>query len=337
MTVASHMMIEYKAPWRHSFRGRTFEVLERSHVSDSLGRFVDIALIILIVLNVIAVMLETVESIYPIYETEFIYFDYISVAIFTVEYIARVWASVDAKPPEERRSNWRERMNWILSPGAIIDFLAIAPFLLSIFFIIDLRFLRVLRLLRFLKLTRYSAALTMLLDVFRERANAFYAGFFILLVLLVVASSGAYLVERTAQPEAFGSIPHAMWWAVSTLTTVGYGDVTPVTPLGKIFGAFVTIIGIGMAALPAGILASGLADHLSQMREAFKKDYMDALEDGFIDADETVALEIRRKELGLSAKEASEIEELVRQHKTPGHASKYCPHCGKHLDGSEAA
>lgn len=322
-------MIEYKAPWRRTLRGRTFEVLERSHVSDSLGRFVDIALVVLILFNILSVMMETVESVYSQYKLFFDYTEYISVAIFTVEYLARLWACVDAHPPEERGTDLKERLNWILSPAAIIDFVAIAPFFLSIFFFVDLRFLRVLRLLRILKLTRYSAALTMLLDVFRERANAFYAGFFILLVLLVIASSGAYLVEHKAQPQAFGSIPHAMWWAVSTLTTVGYGDVTPITPLGQIFGAFVTIIGIGMAALPAGILASGLADHLNQMRQAFRKDYMEALEDGIIDADETAALEIRRKELGLSVKEASEIEELVREHKRQEKCVTHCPHCGK--------
>ena len=213
------------------------------------------------------------------------------------------------------------------SPLAIIDLLAIAPFYLAFFVSMDLRFLRVLRLLRIFKLTRYSSAMTMLLDVFREEASAFFAGFFILIVLLVLAASGAYLVEHETQPEKFGSIPDAMWWAMATLTTVGYGDVTPVTPFGKLFGACVTVIGIGMAALPAGILASGLADQLRRKREALAEQYRHALEDGVIDADEEAALESLRKDLGLSKTLANEVLSDLHRKKASVNARR-CPHCG---------
>ena len=328
MKSARQIEVEFNAPWRRTTRGRIYEVLERSHVHDVIGRKVDNALIVLIMLNVLAVTMETVESVYLQYRLLFDSFEYFSVLVFSIEYLTRVWSCVDAKPPYKRKSNWYERLSWMLTPSALVDLLAIAPLFLSMLFFIDLRILRVLRLLRILKLTRYSMALNMILDVLRERANAFFAAFFILMIMLVVASSGAYLAEHRAQPEDFGSIPHAMWWAVATLTTVGYGDVTPVTVMGKLFGALVTIIGIGMAALPAGILASGFADHLAKTREELKKDYKQALADNNIDAAETEALEKKRIELGISADEAQEIEHNVRSlHKE----TSRCPHCGKKL------
>ena len=173
----------------------------------------------------------------------------------------------------------------------------------------------------------------MLMDVFRQEASAFFAGFFILIVLLILASSGAYLVEQTAQPEKFGSIPDAMWWATATLTTVGYGDVTPITPAGKFFGACVTIIGIGMAALPAGILASGLADQLRRKRQALSEQYRQALEDGEIDAEEEQQLTELRTRLGLSKLLAAEVLNDVRSGDQKG-SKNYCSKCGEYLGGS---
>ena len=158
----------------------------------------------------------------------------------------------------------------------------------------------------------------------------FYAGFFILGVLLILTASGAYLVEHEAQPDKFASIPSAMWWAVATLTTVGYGDVTPITPLGKFFGAIVTIVGIGMAALPAGILASGLADQLRRKREILGAQFRQALEDEVIDAEEEQELESLRKQLGLSERLAKEIRNDVHLN-NPRSKKNHCPHCGKSL------
>ena len=308
-----------------TLRAKTHAILERSERSDMLGRCVDFALIALITINVISVILETVEGIYSQFAAYFDFIEIVSVSVFTVEYLLRLWSSAEAAA--EGESAGAARLRYVASPLAIIDLLAIAPFYLAFFVSMDLRFLRVLRLLRIFKLTRYSSAMTMLLDVFREEASAFFAGFFILIVLLVLAASGAYLVEHETQPEKFGSIPDAMWWAMATLTTVGYGDVTPVTPLGKLFGACVTVIGIGMAALPAGILASGLADQLRRKREALAEQYRHALEDGVIDAEEEAALESLRKELGLSKSLASEVLRDLHKKKASIDARR-CPHCG---------
>ncbi|MGI9416050.1 MAG: ion transporter, partial [Hyphomicrobiales bacterium] len=298
---------------------------ERSERTDIVGRCVDMALIALITINVMSVILETVDWIYDRFAGYFDVIEFVSVSVFTVEYLLRLWCSAEAAVDGESAD--AARLRYAASPIAIIDLLAIAPFYLAFFVSMDLRFLRVLRLLRIFKLTRYSSAMTMLLDVFREEASAFFAGFFILIVLLVLAASGAFLVEHDVQPDKFGSIPDAMWWAMATLTTVGYGDVTPITPLGKLFGACVTVVGIGMAALPAGILASGLADQLRRKREALAEQYRHALEDGVIDADEERALEALRKELGLSKTLADDVLRDMRKKKASVQARR-CPHCG---------
>ena len=257
----------------------TFELLERAPFETSAGRVLNWGLVALILINVTVVIVESVDWIYVGHRPWFDAFEVFSVAVFTVEYLARLWCSIEAQPDEPPL---RTRLQFTVQPMSLVDLAAIAPFYLAMVVGIDLRFLRVIRLLRIFKLTRYSSALSILLDVLREEASSFAAGFFIMAVLLVVAASGAYLVEHQAQPDGFGSIPDAMWWAVATLTTVGYGDVTPVTAMGKVFGAMVTLIGVGMAALPAGIIASGMTDQLRRRRAAMIEEYRHALEDGIV-------------------------------------------------------
>ncbi|WP_299847389.1 ion transporter [uncultured Roseovarius sp.] len=306
-------------------RKAVYKKLDPDEKNDRLSRWIDLVLIALIAINVLAVIFETVASIEARYRTPLWVIEVISVAVFSVEYLARVWVSVE-DPKFRDRPN--PRLSYMLSPMALVDLLAILPFYLGFFLHMDLRFLRVLRLLRILKLTRYSAAMSMLLDVFREESSAFFAGFFILIVMLVLAASGAYLAEHQVQPDKFGSIPHAMWWAVATLTTVGYGDVTPITPAGQLFGSLVAVVGIGMAALPAGILASGMADRLRRTREELAAKFRTALEDGVIDAEEEQELEEVRRDLGLSKRVATEIrDQLLRDREAAD--GGFCPHCGK--------
>ncbi|MDH3660387.1 MAG: ion transporter [Alphaproteobacteria bacterium] len=304
-------------------RSTIYDVLENPESQGKTGRIVDVALIALISVNIFSVIIESVDWIYQSYAVYFELIELVSVAVFSVEYALRLWVCLENEALRDARF---PRLNHAVSPLALIDLVAILPFYLTFFFAIDLRFLRVLRLLRIFKLTRYSSAMTMLLDVFREEANAFFAGFFILIVLLVLVASGAYLVEHDTQPDKFGSIPSAMWWAMATLTTVGYGDVTPVTPFGKLFGACVTVIGIGMAALPAGILASGLADHLRRRRELLSEQFRRALEDGTIDEHEEEALEALRKELGLSVRATMDIRDDIQRRRDAKQQLR-CPHC----------
>jgi len=305
-----------------TLRSRVYWWLERPDRDANGPRLLEIALIVLITLNVGAVIIETVEPIYLRWQHAFDLFEVLSLGIFATEYILRLWAAVE-------NPGFRSRFSWATSPLALIDLLAILPALLYLFVPIDLRILRALRMLRLLKLTRYSPALSMLFAVFEEEAGAFFAGFFILMIMLVFAASGAWLAEHQVQPEAFGSIPAAMWWAVATLTTVGYGDVTPITVGGKIFGAIITVLGIGMAALPAGIIASGLNEQIHRRRANLEREFRKALEDGVICDAEENEIEAVRKKLGLSRRAADNIRERVQAEVLPN--NRLCLHCGRSL------
>lgn len=306
---------------KNDLRIKVYWWLERPD-REALGpKLLEMALILLIILNVSAVILETVDSIYISWKISFDFFEATSLAIFILEYLLRLWVA-----PENENSP--SRIAWVKSPIAIIDLLAILPALIYLFVPIDLRILRTFRMLRLLKLTRYSPALSMLLAVFEEEAGAFFAGFFILMMMLIFAASGAWLAEHTVQPEAFGSIPEAMWWAVATLTTVGYGDVTPITVAGKLFGAIITVIGIGMAALPAGIIASGLNEQIHRRRSSLQREFRKALEDGMICQKEEEDIEALRKQLGLSRRTAESIRELVHS-EINVKIGTICRHCGK--------
>lgn len=232
-----------------------------------IARAVNASIVILILLNVVAIILDTVQSLRIAYGPWLDAFEILSVAVFTVEYLARLWVV-----PEDRayRGAVRGRLRWMGTPLAIVDLLAILPFYLPMVVGLDLRFLRVLRLFRLvrvLKLARYSQAIQSMGRVFRAKRQQLLMTLFLVGVLLIVSSSLMYLAEHEAQPEDFSSIPHTLWWAVITLTTVGYGDAVPITPLGRALGAVIALLGIGMIALPAGILGSGFVDELQREQD----------------------------------------------------------------------
>lgn len=305
------------------FRQRLYRALEVPSHSDRAFLVIEITLVVMILTSVVAAALETVPQLMTLFAPEFMIFDIGVTIIFTAEYIARVWVAAEADPD---RPAWRVRLEYMSSPMALIDLIAILPFYLTLFLPADLQVLRVLRLLRIYKLARYSPALTGLMTVIRDEAATLLAAFSVLTILLILAAAGAYLVEHEAQPEAFGSIPAAMWWSMVTLTTVGYGDVTPITPLGRVFGGAITILGVGMAALPAGIIASGLADHLHRRRDKLREEFREALEDGQIDITEGRATEALRRELGINKEVAQGIyKEVQRKQKN---RTCTCPECG---------
>ncbi len=307
----------------HTLRRRTADVLQPHRPNDPLGHWVDIFLVVLISLNVMAIILESVPRYGASYHQQFYRFEVLSVAIFTVEYLLRLWAVPDSEE-YSAYTPWKARLKYIASPMALIDLIAILPFYLTFFVHIDLRFLRVVRLLRIFKLTRYSSAMHVLLSVLKEESRSLFAALFVLMVLLMLASSGIYLIEHQIQPDAFGSIPDSMWWAMATLTTVGYGDVTPITPLGKFFGGCITVIGMGMVALPAGILASAFSDHIHRSRREYKSKLSQFLSDGHINEEEKEELEQLRANIGLSPEEADLIYNAATRHIT---RQIICPHC----------
>lgn len=247
---------------KSSLRRNIFNVIEIGASSHLAGRFFDVFMVILILLNVCAVAIETVEPISAEYSSEFLKFEIFSLTVFLTEYFLRIWACVEyrSKPDEGGKNHFR--MRFIFSPLMVIDFIAIAPTALFAFVGFDLRFLRIFRFLRLFKLMRYSPALTSLGRVFYAERRALIATLIIMFGLALFASSVMYYLERAVQPEAFGNIPSSMWWSFATLTTIGYGDVVPITAMGKVFGAVVMILGVGVYALPIGIIASGFANEI---------------------------------------------------------------------------
>jgi voltage-gated potassium channel len=217
-------------------------------------------IITLIILNVIAVMLETVPEIHEPYEHLFLYFDRFSVAIFTIEYVLRLWScTVELKYKHPVKG----RLKYMFSLGALIDLLAILPSYIHVIVGLDLRILRILRLARFLrlfKLTAYMKATRMVVDVFRLRMNELVLSMILAVFLIIISSSLMYFAEHREQPEAFKSIPHAIYWSVITLTTTGYGDVVPKTGVGKFLTGVLILIGVGIFALPAGIITAGFLE-----------------------------------------------------------------------------
>ncbi|MEL7187294.1 MAG: ion transporter [Pseudomonadota bacterium] len=314
-------------------RARLFQILETAQENDLVSRYVDISLITLISLSVLAVIFESVPYIEARYGLELAIFETITVAFFTLEYLLRVWCSIESDTESAKRPVM-SRLRYMVSFHAVIDLLAILPFyllMLGTFGSFDMRVLRAVRLLRVLKLTRYSAAMNMLVTTIRENGQALAAAFLILVTVMLLAASGMYYFERTSQPVAFGSIPAAMWWAFATLTTVGYGDVTPITVGGKIFGALITVVGIGMVALPTSILATGYSRQLKVSRSEYTDKADKALEDGILTDTEIKDLENLRVDLGLSKHTASQILDARKVQKMLGQQGAICPHCNQHM------
>lgn len=246
-----------------ALRRRTHELLEAADPGDRASAAVDAVIISLIVLNTVALVLETVEPIWARYAGFFVAFEIASVLIFTVEYVLRVWSAVSSP---RFAGSVRGRLRFMRTPMAVIDLLAILPFYLPLTGL-DLRFLRAFRLFRLFrlaKLGRYSAALQTFGRVIRTKKEELVVTLSVLVLLLLVASSLIYFVETEAQPEAFSSIPATMWWGIATLTTVGYGDIYPITALGRTLAAVIAVLGIGMVALPTGILGSAFVEELQR-------------------------------------------------------------------------
>jgi voltage-gated potassium channel len=249
-----------------AIKKRIFKILEVAETGDSTSKIFDIFLISLIALNVLAVILESIAGLSIEYREQFRAFEFVSVIVFTVEYLLRIWTCSEI-PRFSRPITGRLR--FALTPLILIDFLAVLPFYLPMFIAFDLRFIRALRLIRLFrlfKMARYTDAIKTIGTVLCAKKEELFITVFTVFVLLIIASSLMFYFEKDVQPDAFSSIPAAMWWGVATLTTVGYGDVYPVTIAGKILGAIIAILGIGLFALPAGILGSGFVEEIQKKR-----------------------------------------------------------------------
>jgi voltage-gated potassium channel len=252
--------------WK-AIRHRVYNVIEVGRGDDHHSKIFDTFIITLILLNIVAFLLETVQSVKAEWGPWLDLFEKISVAIFTAEYLARLWTAVEF-PFLAKMKPWQARLRFARRPFLIIDLLAILPFYLSFLIPIDTRVLRVLRLLRFFKLSRYSPAMHTLVRVFSNERRSLSGAALLLLAAVLIASTGMYYLEHEAQPEKFSSVPESMYWAITTLTTVGYGDVSPITAWGKVWAGFTMIMGLCILALPVAIISSGFA------QEAGRRDFV---------------------------------------------------------------
>lgn len=247
-------------------RKRVREIVETPQAGDQTSRRFDQFMLALIGLNVVAVILGSVPEIDAEFARELYGFEIFSVAVFSLEYIARLWSCVE--DPEYSHPVWG-RLRFAVRPLVLIDLLAILPFFLT-FVIVDLRVLRIarfLRLVRLVKAARYVKAMRLFHAVFQSKREELVLTTGLMAMLLILASSVMYFAENAEQPEKFSSIPESMWWAVATLTTVGYGDVFPVTLIGRLAAGVIAILGIGFFALPTAILGSGFVEAVQCSKE----------------------------------------------------------------------
>ena len=297
-------------PKLDTVRSRTYELLNPATFGDQTSRLWDQFFSVLILLNVVAVTLESVEALYEKYDQIFHYFELFSILIFTVEYSLRVWVA-PLKYENRVAASYSARVKYVFSLNGIIDFLSIIPFYLQFMLPgLDLRILRTLRLLRILKLSTYNSALSDLIEAIREERRSFIAAGYIFVVMFIIASSLIYFAEHQKHPTHFNSIPDSMYWALITLTTVGYGDVTPVTALGKLISVISAMGGVIVVALLTGIIASSFSLQMERRKAEFEDEIRDALKDGILDEFEVKHIENLRKHFGISKRKT---ESLIKE------------------------
>jgi len=242
-------------------RYRLHEILDHGVVGDRTGQLISQLIVLLIIANLAAVTLESVPSLAQRYGFWFQAIEVPSLLIFTIEYGLRVWVAADY-PPYSHLRPLMARWKFISSALGVIDLLAVLPFWFALIVPVDLRALLVFRVVRFLKLARYSAGMNSLLEALYAERRALFGCFVMLVGSALFAASVMYLIERNAQPDKFGSIPDAMWWAIVTLGTIGYGDVVPITPLGRVVAGITIFVGLIMIALPVGIVATAFSQQI---------------------------------------------------------------------------
>jgi voltage-gated potassium channel len=250
-----------------SIKPKVYEILESRALEQPFGRLIAALLSLLIFFNVIAAVLETDGSIFHSYGRILDLFAVFSVLVFTLEYLLRVWCCTENP---EFRDPVRGRLKYMRTPIAIIDLLVILPLLISPFLVAYPEFYSLIRFSRIfwiLKIGHYSASFKTLGRVLSAKRGEMFIAFFIMFVLLILGSALIYFAEHDAQPEKFSSVLASLWWGVETMATIGYGDMVPVTPFGKMIAGVVALIGVGLFALPAGFLASGFIEEVNRKKE----------------------------------------------------------------------
>lgn len=300
-----------------SFRAKVYALMEPSGHSGRLHFYLDNFIVFWIALSIICVVLESVQSVHEVLSVQFAWVDTLAFSVFTMEYLARAYAA-----PENPKFKvlTHKRLGHVLTFQALVDLITILPFFLEHFlpYPLDLRFLRIFRLSRMLKLTRYTSATDTLVQVLKREWPVIFSSIFVLLLLIVMTASLGYLLEHDAQPDVFTNIPEAIYWAMTTLSSIGYGDMAPITPLGRAVTAVIAIVGVGVFALPAGLLASAFTDQLQLNRDQFKLEIQHAIERGGPTPKELTQLGVRAEQLHLPQEE---LDRLVKEGKEAAQAA----------------
>ena len=297
-----------------TFRQQVYALLNPTEYSGKLQDLLDTFVVWWVFISVVAVVLESVEAIHYVLNLQFIVLDAIAVFIFSMEYIFRLYSCVENP---ELQNRFAARFNYARRPIVIIDFLAIVPFFLESLLnqLIDLRFLRIFRLMRLLKLTRYTTSTGTLTKALQREWPVIAASTFIMLLLVILTASLGFLFEHEAQPDKFENIPQAIYWAVITLASVGYGDISPVTPVGRLMTIVMALVGIGIFAVPAAILSTAFNDQLHKDREVMHDEMLRIIKEGEITPEKYAQLMKQADELHITSHEVDLLIERVQQEK----------------------
>lgn len=294
------LTFSYRAEEEYPVRRFVAGIFDRSKKPTTLSYAVNFFLFSLIILNVAAVTLESIASVRTRWQDQLTAFELVSVFIFTVEYLLRIWSAPEHQDLSGETGS-QKRKAYIFSFTGVIDLLAILPYLLQLIGLsADMRMLRVLRLARLLKISHYTSALEDLMSAIYSERKAFLAALYLLILALFLSSSLIYVAENEVQPDVFSSIPETMWWSIVTLTTVGYGDVSPVTAVGKLIGAATAMMGVCSIALLTGIIGAGFSNQMSKKKAALALKVSEVLEDGVITNEEAAELARLQEKLDLS-------------------------------------
>ena len=282
----------------HSAKKTLMEILDGSPEHKS-SHYVELLITVVVLMNCSAVILDSVPAIHTEYRDFFHELEFWSVMFFTIEYVLRVW-SLGAKYAAGEGGAWKGRRQYMFSPFGLVDFFATMPHYLHMFFpTLDLRILRVLRLLRILKLSKYNTALQDLFHAVNSERRAFGSAAFLLLIATIVSASLMHFAEGHEQPEFFGSIPHSIYWSIVTITS-GYGNVEPVTKAGEVIALLTGFLGVCMAAIMTGIVASAFSNQLSRKKAAYQSQLRQVLADGVVSDSEREALRALQMKYRLS-------------------------------------
>ena len=292
------------------FQRRLMEILEQATDKDRASKICDVFITTLVLCNILSVILESVSSLQAVYGQYFALFEFWSVMFFTLEYVLRFWAT-GAKYADHGQK-WQGRREYMFGFYGVIDLLAILPFYLQMLFPgADMRALRILRLVRVLKLSHYNSALEDLFNAVKNEARSFIAALYLLTIAIILTSSLMYYAEGDTQPEHFSSIPASMYWAIITLTTVGFGDISPVTWIGQVLATITAFIGVCTVAMLTGIVASSFATQMARRRVVYESQLREAYKDGVLSDEEKKMLLKLRTDFNLSEEQIKSINQQV--------------------------